>query len=102
MQMLEEQQASAQVAAVLLKGISNITSTLAERYSEVASAKANTSALSQKQVSHCVGMSGNIWTLLDCQYQRCIILNQAPYGQLPSHKMQTRCPTYMGVVLFLQ
>ncbi|BDA47813.1 hypothetical protein COCOBI_11-0700 [Coccomyxa sp. Obi] len=48
---LAEQQASAQLAATLLKGISNITSTLAERYSEAASEKANTTALAQKQVN---------------------------------------------------
>ena len=52
LQVLAEQQASAQLAAVLLKGISNITSALAESYSEAASAKANTTALAEKQVSY--------------------------------------------------
>lgn len=57
-QVLAEQQASAQLAAVLLKGISNITSTLAERYSEAASAEANTSALAEQQVSYSSSNSG--------------------------------------------
>ena len=43
-QVLAEEQASAELASKLFQGISNITSTLAQRYSEAASEKANATA----------------------------------------------------------
>lgn len=43
-QVLAEEAASAQLAATFLKGISNITSTLAQRYSDTAAVKANETA----------------------------------------------------------
>ncbi len=43
-QVLAEEQASAEIASKLFQGISNITSTLAQRYSAAATEKANATA----------------------------------------------------------
>ncbi len=77
-QVLAEQQASAQLAAVLLKGISNITSALAESYSEAASARANTTALAEKQVSY--SFTGpeypeHFWAIDTCGHRNCLAIH---------------------------